>query len=272
MDRWVEAADWIVWQLCGEYVRNACTRRLQGHPPGRPLPESRSSSPSSTRRSPTSSTTKLDQPIGALGDRAGSLTAEMAARLGLRRGHRRRRRQRRRPCHRPGGAGGRPGTARRDHGHVDVPRRQRRPSSARSPACAASSTAGSSTGCGATRPVRAGSATCSAGSSTTACPRRTTTSAATTRASSVHDHLTQLGAAQAVGQHGLLALDWHNGNRSVLVNHELSGLVRRPDRHHAAGGRLPGADGGHGVRGPHDRRDVRRRREFRSTSTSSPAG
>ena len=26
-------------------------------------------------------------------------------------------------------------------------------------------------------------------------------------------------------QHGLLALDWHNGNRSVLVNHELSGLV-----------------------------------------------
>ncbi len=30
---------------------------------------------------------------------------------------------------------------------------------------------------------------------------------------------------QVVGQHGLLALDWHNGNRSVLVNHELSGLV-----------------------------------------------
>jgi L-ribulokinase len=25
MDHWVEAADWIVWQLCGEYIRNACS-------------------------------------------------------------------------------------------------------------------------------------------------------------------------------------------------------------------------------------------------------
>ena len=25
MDKWVEASDWIVWQLCGTYVRNACT-------------------------------------------------------------------------------------------------------------------------------------------------------------------------------------------------------------------------------------------------------
>ncbi len=41
----------------------------------------------------------------------------------------------------------------------------------------------------------------------------------------LHEYLTELAAAQAVGQHGLLALDWHNGNRSVLVNHELSGLV-----------------------------------------------
>ena len=28
-----------------------------------------------------------------------------------------------------------------------------------------------------------------------------------------------------VGEHGLVALDWHNGNRSVLVDHELSGLI-----------------------------------------------
>jgi L-ribulokinase len=28
-----------------------------------------------------------------------------------------------------------------------------------------------------------------------------------------------------VGEHGLLALDWHSGNRSVLVDHELSGLI-----------------------------------------------
>jgi L-ribulokinase len=42
---------------------------------------------------------------------------------------------------------------------------------------------------------------------------------------SVHEHLTRLAARQAVGEHGLVALDWHSGNRSVLVDHELSGLV-----------------------------------------------
>jgi L-ribulokinase len=26
----VEAADWIVWQLCGTYVRNACTAGYKG--------------------------------------------------------------------------------------------------------------------------------------------------------------------------------------------------------------------------------------------------
>ena len=30
MDHFVEAADWIVWQLCGRYVRNACTAGYKG--------------------------------------------------------------------------------------------------------------------------------------------------------------------------------------------------------------------------------------------------
>ena len=30
---------------------------------------------------------------------------------------------------------------------------------------------------------------------------------------------------QRVGEHGLVALDWHSGNRSVLVDHELSGMI-----------------------------------------------
>ena len=30
MDRWVEAADWIVWQLCGRETRNACTAGYKG--------------------------------------------------------------------------------------------------------------------------------------------------------------------------------------------------------------------------------------------------
>jgi L-ribulokinase len=34
-----------------------------------------------------------------------------------------------------------------------------------------------------------------------------------------------LAGAQEVGEHGLIALDWHSGNRSVLADHELSGLL-----------------------------------------------
>jgi L-ribulokinase len=41
----------------------------------------------------------------------------------------------------------------------------------------------------------------------------------------LHQYLTDLAAVQEVGAHGLVALDWHSGNRSVLVDHELSGLV-----------------------------------------------
>jgi L-ribulokinase len=41
----------------------------------------------------------------------------------------------------------------------------------------------------------------------------------------VHEHLTTLAAEQPIGAHGLVALDWWSGNRSVLVDHDLSGLV-----------------------------------------------
>jgi len=42
---------------------------------------------------------------------------------------------------------------------------------------------------------------------------------------SLHELLAQEAAQQAPGQHGLLALDWWNGNRSTLVDTELSGLI-----------------------------------------------
>ncbi|MBO0776975.1 MAG: ribulokinase, partial [Actinobacteria bacterium] len=45
------------------------------------------------------------------------------------------------------------------------------------------------------------------------------------RGISVHDLLSAEAAAQPPGAHGLLALDWLNGNRSVLVDHHLSGVV-----------------------------------------------
>ena len=41
----------------------------------------------------------------------------------------------------------------------------------------------------------------------------------------LHAHLSDLAARQEVGRSGLIALDWINGNRSVLVDHELSGLI-----------------------------------------------
>ncbi|MDT3767066.1 ribulokinase [Gleimia hominis] len=42
---------------------------------------------------------------------------------------------------------------------------------------------------------------------------------------SIHDLLTQKAQQQEVGEHGLVALDWHNGNRSILVDSQLSGLM-----------------------------------------------
>ncbi|MBL9120331.1 MAG: ribulokinase [Phycisphaerae bacterium] len=40
-----------------------------------------------------------------------------------------------------------------------------------------------------------------------------------------HARLTEAAAALAPGESGLLALDWHNGNRTILVNPRLSGAV-----------------------------------------------
>jgi L-ribulokinase len=42
---------------------------------------------------------------------------------------------------------------------------------------------------------------------------------------SVHQLLEAKAASQKPGHHGLLALDWWNGNRSVLVDAALSGLI-----------------------------------------------
>jgi L-ribulokinase len=48
---------------------------------------------------------------------------------------------------------------------------------------------------------------------------------AAARGLGVHELLSELAGAQEVGEHGLVMLDWLSGNRSVLVDHELSGLV-----------------------------------------------
>ena len=55
--------------------------------------------------------------------------------------------------------------------------------------------------------------------------RRATTRRRARAGSTCTSYLSELAAEQEVGAHGLVALDWHNGNRSVLVDHELSGLI-----------------------------------------------
>lgn len=51
------------------------------------------------------------------------------------------------------------------------------------------------------------------------------TAAAERAGRSVHEELTERAWAKPAGAHGLIALDWHGGNRSVLVDARLSGLV-----------------------------------------------
>ena len=41
----------------------------------------------------------------------------------------------------------------------------------------------------------------------------------------LHEYLEQEAAKQTVGQHGLIALDWWNGNRSTLVDVDLTGMM-----------------------------------------------
>jgi hypothetical protein len=56
MDRFVEAADWIVWQLCGRETRNTCTAGYKGifqdggYPPRTTCARSTSASRTSSRR------------------------------------------------------------------------------------------------------------------------------------------------------------------------------------------------------------------------------
>ena len=81
-ERWVEAADWIVWELCGQYVRNACTAGYKGilqdgtYPTAEFLRELNPGFEAFVAD-------KLDQPIGRLGAAAGRLGPRAAAWTGL---------------------------------------------------------------------------------------------------------------------------------------------------------------------------------------------
>jgi L-ribulokinase len=208
MDRWVEAADWIVWQLTGRYVRNACTAgykgiRQDGHYP---------SADFLAELNPAFAdfvSAKLDQPIGQLGDAAGTLTAEAAAWTGL-----------------PEGIAVAVGNV---DAHVTSAAAQ-----ALDPGQLVAIMGTSSCQVLNSAEIKAVPGMCGvvdggivaglygyeAGQSGVG-----DIFAHVVPPTYTHERLTELAAAQRPGQHGLIALDWHSGNRSVLVDHELSGVI-----------------------------------------------
>jgi len=222
MDRWVEAADWIVWQLTGSYVRNACTAGYKGIYQDGAYP----SEDFLAALNPAFSgfvADKVEHTIGRLGDSAGTLTAEAAAWTGL-----------------PEGIAVAVGNV---DAHVTAPAARAVAPGAMT-AIMGTSTCHVMNGtelrevpgmCGAVDGgIIDGLWGYEAGQSgvgdifgwfvKNGVPPQYHHDAAA-RGLSVHEHLTELAAAQKIGQHGLIALDWHSGNRSVLVDHELSGVV-----------------------------------------------
>ncbi|MCT2582192.1 ribulokinase [Actinophytocola gossypii] len=222
MAHWVEAADWIVWQLTGRYVRNAGTAGYKGIRQDGTYPSAdflRELNP----RFGTFVVDKLNQPVGALGDRAGGLSALAAYWTGL-----------------PEGIAVSVGNV---DAHVTAPA-ARAVDPGRMVAIMGTSTCLVMNGadlrevpgmCGVVDGgIVPGMWGYEAGQSGVGdifgwfvehMVPPSYHDLARERGISVHELLTELAAEQPVGAHGLVALDWHSGNRSVLVDHELSGLV-----------------------------------------------
>src|ERR1035437_8042518 len=222
MDHFVEAADWIVWQLSGTYVRNACTAGYKGiYQDGAYPGEAFLSALNPGFGSFVSD--KLEHTIGRLGERAGSLSAGAAGWTGL-----------------PEGIAVAVGNV---DAHVTAPA-ARAVEPGQMVAIMGTSTCHVMNGselhevpgmCGVVDGgIVAGLWGYEAGQSgvgdifgwfvKNGVPPEYY-QRADAAGVGVHELLTELSRPQAVGEHGLLALDWHSGNRSVLVDHELSGLV-----------------------------------------------
>jgi L-ribulokinase len=222
MDHWVEAADWIVWQLCGRYVRNACTAGYKAiyqdgaYPSDEFLGALNAGFAGFARE-------KVRAPIGRLGDLAGPLSQQAAEWTGLR-----------------------PGIAvavGNVDAHVTAPAAQA-VEPGQMVAIMGTSTCHVLNGdtleeipgmCGVVDGgIIDGLYGYEAGQSgvgdifgwyvRSGLPESYLRDAQT-RGLDLHELLTELAAAQPVGAHGLVALDWHNGNRSLLVDHELSGAI-----------------------------------------------
>jgi L-ribulokinase len=221
-DRFIEAADWIVWQLCGAETRNACTAGYKGIFQDGSYP-SADYLGALDERFAGFVADKLAHPLAQLGARAGSLTAEAARWTGLSEGiavavgnvdaH----------VTAPAARAIEPGHMLAVMGtstcHVmnsdrltEVPGMCGVVAGGITPGLfgyeAGQSGVGDIFGWFVEQQVPPGYH-----------------AEAERRGVSVHRLLSELASAQAAGRHGLIALDWHSGNRSVLVDHELSGVL-----------------------------------------------
>jgi L-ribulokinase len=222
MDKFVEAADWIVWQLCGQYVRNACTAGYKGNLQDGQYP-SKEFFKALNPEFESFAEEKLRHPIGQLGSVAGTLTAEAAAWTGL-----------------PEGIAVAVGNV---DAHVTAPA-AKATQPGQMVAIMGTSTCHVMNGselaevpgmCGVVEGgIISGLYGYEAGQSgvgdifawyvNNQVPGRYFDQAKKLGLS-IHEYLTQLVEQKPVGEHGLIALDWHSGNRSVLVDHELSGVL-----------------------------------------------
>jgi L-ribulokinase len=222
MDRWIEAADWIIWQLCGDETRNRCTAGYKGIYQDGHWPDAGYLAALDPRFADFVAG-KLEHPLSALGGRAGDLTRDAAAWTGL-----------------PAGIAVAVGNV---DAHVTAPA-ARAIDPGQMLAVMGTSTCHVMNGdglaeipgmCGV---VRGGITPdlwgYEAGQSGVGdifawvveeCTPPRYHALAAERGIDVHSLLSALAGEQEVGAHGLLALDWLSGNRSVLVDHELSGLV-----------------------------------------------
>ena len=221
-DRWIEAADWIIWQLTGAETRNACTAgykgiRQDGHYP------SREYLAALDPRFAGFAADKLDHEILPLGARAGSLTARAAVWTGLPEGiavavgnvdaH----------VTPPAAAAIAPGQMVAIMGtstcHVMNGARL-----AEVPGMCGVVDGGIVAGLWGYEAGQSGVGDIFAWFADHAVPPDYHDEAER-RGIELFDLLSEEAAAQPVGAHGLVALDWLNGNRSVLVDHHLSGMI-----------------------------------------------
>ncbi|GAA5200551.1 ribulokinase [Rugosimonospora acidiphila] len=221
-DRWIEAADWITWQLAGVETRNVCTAGYKGI-----LQDGRY--PSSAYLSALDPdfagfvTDKLAHPLSELGARAGGLTATAAAWTGLPEGiavavgnvdaH----------VTAPAVGALRPGQMLAVMGtsicHVMNGERL-----AELPGMCGVVQGGISPGLWGYEAGQSGVGDIFAWYVENCVPP-SYHARARREGVDLHTLLSGLGAAQPVGAHGLVALDWHSGNRSVLADHDLTGVI-----------------------------------------------